>query len=680
MRSQRLVSEQKGGERTSQTKRAHRGLPRLVNLPVSSLLRRALRVRFFFGPDRLINLRNLTLARGTRVLAAGIDITLHAGQRIGVVGANGCGKSTLLDLLAGELQAEAGDVELPPEIRIARVLQETPGVPQAALDYVLDGDAELRATERDLAYAQEQHRAGDLAMLHDRLQHIDGYSARSRAAALLHGLGFEADSQLAPVASFSGGWRMRLNLARALIARSDLLLLDEPTNHLDLDAVLWLERWLVSYRGMLLLVSHDRDFLDAIVERVLHFDGRTVVSYTGNYAAFENARAQALANQQSMYARQQRELAHLQSFVDRFRAKATKAKQAQSRLKALARMERIAPAHVDSAFTFRFESPLAAPSPLIALDEAVMGYDPAAPVLGATTFSLLAGSRIGLLGRNGAGKSTLIKALAGEVHLLAGERREGRGLVIGYFAQHQLEQLRSDESPLQHLTRAQPQAREQDVRDFLGRFGFGGEQALAPVGPFSGGERARLALALIVATRPNLLLLDEPTNHLDIEMRHALTLALQEYEGAVVIVSHDRHMLRTTADDFWLVAEGRVQPFDGDLDDYRVWLTAGSRESQQDAAARATRKDERRDRARRQDALAAQRRPLEKESRQLETELERLSAERDGIDQVLIAGAAGASDMIASMHKRRAAIEAAIESSELRWYELQEAIAILDKD
>jgi len=627
----------------------------------------------------LINLRKLTLARGSRILAAGIDLTLHAGQRIGVVGANGCGKSTLLDLLAGEMQPEAGDLELPPDIRIARVLQETPGVPQPALEYVLDGDAELREVERDIARAQEQHRAEELALLHDRLQHIDGYSARSRAAALLHGLGFEADSHLAPVASFSGGWRMRLNLARALIARSNLLLLDEPTNHLDLDAVLWLERWLAAYRGMLLLVSHDRDFLDGIVERVLHFDGQSVVSYTGNYSAFENARAEALANQQSMYLRQQREIAHLQSFVDRFRAKATKAKQAQSRLKALDRMERIAPAHVDSAFTFRFESPLAAPSPLIALDEAVMGY-PDVPVLGATTLSLLPGSRIGLLGRNGAGKSTLIKVLAGEAEPLAGDRREGRGLVIGYFAQHQLEQLRPDESPLQHLTRAQPHSREQDVRDFLGRFGFGGEQALAPVGPFSGGERARLALALIVATRPNLLLLDEPTNHLDIEMRHALTLALQEYEGAVVIVSHDRHMLRTTADDLWLVADACVQPFDGDLDDYRLWLTTASKESSQDAAARATRKDERRDRARRQDAVAAQRRPLEKESRRLETELEQLGAERDSIDQALIAGATGGGDLIASMQKRRAAIEAAIESRELRWYELQEEIAILAKD
>jgi ATP-binding cassette subfamily F protein 3 len=629
----------------------------------------------------LINLRHLTLARGARVLAADVDLTLHAGERIGVIGANGCGKSTLLDLLAGEVQPEAGDLDRPPALRIARVLQETPGVAQPAIDYVLDGDPELREIERDILRAESEHRAEDLAGLHERLQHIEGYGARSRAAALLHGLGFAPGVHMDPVASFSGGWRMRLNLARALVARSDLLLLDEPTNHLDLDAVLWLERWLAAYRGTLLLVSHDRDFLDAIVGRVLHFDGRTVVSYTGNYSAFESARAAALANQQAMHARQQREIAHLQSFVDRFRAKATKAKQAQSRLKALARMTLIAPAHVDTAFTFRFEAPLAAPTPLLTLDEAALGYSAGRPILHGVTMSLLPGTRIGLLGRNGAGKSTFIKSLAGEVDLIAGERREGRGLVVGYFAQHQLEQLRADETPLQHLMRLLPQLREQEQRDFLGRFGFG-DQALAPVGPFSGGERARLALALVVAQRPNLLLLDEPTNHLDIDMRHALTLALQEYEGAVVIVSHDRHMLRTTADDFWLVADGAVRPFDGDLEDYRVWLSNSSPDAATDAdeQARASRKNERRDRAKRQDALAAQRRPLEREGRDLEAEIQQLGVERDGIDQALIRGAAADGPSIAELQKRRAAIEARIEAAESRWYEVQEAIAALEAD
>jgi ATP-binding cassette subfamily F protein 3 len=620
----------------------------------------------------LINLRHLTLARGARVLVADVDLTLHAGERIGVIGANGCGKSTLLDLLAGDLQPDAGDLERPPALRIARVRQETPGVAQPALDYVLDGDSELRGIERDIVHAEADHRAADLATLHERLQHIDGYGARSRAAALMHGLGFAADTQLDPVASFSGGWRMRLNLARALIARSDLLLLDEPTNHLDLDAVLWLERWLAAYRGMLLLVSHDRDFLDAIVERVLHFDGRTVISYTGNYSAFETARAASLANQQAMHARQQRERAHLQSFVDRFRAKATKAKQAQSRLKALARMTLIAPAHVDTAFTFRFEAPLAAPTPLLALDGASLGYGTGRPVLAGVTLSLLPGTRIGLLGRNGAGKSTFIKALAGEVELMSGERHEGRGLVVGYFAQHQLEQLRADETPMQHLMRLLPQSREQDQRDFLGRFGFG-EQALAPVGPFSGGERARLALALVVAQRPNLLLLD------DIDMRHALTLALQEYEGAVVIVSHDRHMLRTTADDFWLVADGAVQPFDGDLDDYRSWLSNSAFDAtgRSNDEGRSSRKEDRRDRAKRQDAVAAQRRPLEQESRALEAEIEKLGAERDGIDQTLIHGPVAGGETIAALQKRRAAIEARIEAAESRWYEVHEAIAAL---
>jgi ATP-binding cassette, subfamily F, member 3 len=627
----------------------------------------------------LITLRNLSIVRGPRVLAAAIDLTLHAGERIGVVGPNGCGKSTLLALLAGEISPERGDIDMPPALAIARVLQDTPATERPAIEYVLDGDEELRAVQAELARARVANSGEEEAALHDRLERIDGYRARSRAAALLHGLGFAFAEHTAPVAAFSGGWRMRLNLARALIARSDLLLLDEPTNHLDLDAIVWLERWLTAYTGTLLLVSHDREFLDATVQRVLHFDRGSIVAYSGNYSAFETARASALAAQQAAYAKQQREIAHLQEFVDRFRAKATKARQAQSRLKALARMERIAPAHVDSAFSFGFEAPAAAPSPLIVLQTASLGYDSDA-VLAGVELSILPGSRIALLGRNGAGKSTLIKALAGVEPLLSGKRIEGRGLAIGYFAQHQLEQLRDDESALQHLVRADPSAREQELRDYLGGFGFGGDQAMVAVATFSGGERSRLALALIVRRRPNLLLLDEPTNHLDLDMRHALTLALQEYEGAVVLVSHDRHMVRTTADELWLVAERRVALFDGDLDDYRAWLQADKVE-RAEPQARNERKAERRERARKQDDLAARRRPIESELRALEHEMDALGGETEAIDRKLIDAAAGsaAGSAIAALHKRRAEIDARLGAAEERWYQLQHELSALEQ-
>jgi len=632
----------------------------------------------------LITLRNLTLARGARVLATGVDIALHAGERIGVVGANGCGKSSLLELLAGEMHPEAGDLELPQGLAIARVLQETPGVEQPAIEYVLDGDAELRAVQSALANAEKHAEGAEIGALHERLDGIGGYGARSRAAALLHGLGFASAQHESPVASFSGGWRMRLNLARALIARSDLLLLDEPTNHLDLDAVMWLERWLLGYNGTLLLVSHDRDFLDATVKRILHFDAGRIVAYSGNYSAFEEARAQAFARQQAAYAKQQREIAHLHAYIERFRAKATKARQAQSRMKALARMETIAPAHVDSEFTFCFEPAAAAPSPLIKLEDATAGYGGTA-VLRDVSATLLPGSRIGLLGRNGTGKSTLVKLLAGDVPPMSGTRIAGRGLAVGYFAQHQLEQLRPDESPLWHITRLDPGAREQDLRDFLGRFGFGGEQALVPCGPFSGGERSRLALALVVRRRPNLLLLDEPTNHLDLEMRHALTLALQEYEGAVVLVSHDRHTLKTTADDLWLVADGQVQPFDGDLDDYRAWLerdAAGDGEGQREEL-RASRKDERRERARRQDELAARRKPLETEVRSLERAIATLGGEIAAIDGKLAAAAtysANGGGDIGMLNKRRAEVQSQVEAAETRWYALQEQLEVIPRE
>ena len=455
----------------------------------------------------MILLRNLTLARAGRPLVEGASLGLHAGWKVGLTGANGSGKSSLFALFSGELHQEAGDLELPPQWVIAHVGQETPALPDAAIEFVLDGDAELRRIEAALREAEEKHDGEAIAHLHMDYGHIDGYGSRARAAALLHGLGFRDEEFDKPVAEFSGGWRVRLNLARALMCRSDLLLLDEPTNHLDLDAVIWLEKWLGAYRGTLLMISHDRDFLDAVVGHVLHIEGRRLKLYTGNYSAFEHARAEALALQQAMFVKQQREIAHLKSYIDRFRAKATKARQAQSRIKALARMEEVTAAHVDTPFEFRFFEPVGSPDPLLMLEDAAAGYEGKA-VLAGLTLNLRPGERLGLLGRNGAGKSTLIRLLAGEAPPLAGIRREGKGLKIGYFAQHQLEQLRPDESPLWHMVKLDPRTREQDFRNYLGGFNFHGEMATSKVGPFSGGEKSRLALALLIWQKPNLLLLE----------------------------------------------------------------------------------------------------------------------------------------------------------------------------
>jgi ATP-binding cassette subfamily F protein 3 len=623
----------------------------------------------------LISLRAFTLARQGRVLARDVDLAIYAGSRVGVVGPNGCGKSSLLATLAGELSVEAGELEMPADIAIAQVAQETPAADRAAIDYVLDGDAELRTVQ--VAVQSEDFAMQTAAF--DAMERVQGFSARARAAALLHGLGFSAADHEEPVAVFSGGWRMRLNLARALFVRSDLLLLDEPTNHLDLDAVIWLERWLSGYRGTLVLVSHDRDFLNAAANRILSFESGTIVSYTGSYADFETARAQSVARDQHAHAKQSREIAHLKSFVDRFRAKATKARQVQSRLKALARMQLVAPAHVDTPYTFAFSKPDSAPSPLLVLEDAALGYR-GHDVLKAVNLSIPAGARIGLLGRNGAGKSTLIKGLAGALSLRAGERRCARTLAVGYFAQQQLEQLRADETPLQHIRRIDPDAREQELRDFLGSFGFSGERSNSAVGPFSGGERSRLVLALLVRARPNLLLLDEPTNHLDLEMRHALAVALQQYQGAAVLVSHDRSLLRTTVDELWLVADARVQPFDGDLDDYRSWLQSSQDGDTVDAErSRGSRRMERRERAQRQDELAAQRRPLQLELRALEHEIARLEGERARLDEELSRPGEASGTTIAAMHKRRAGIEARLHDLESRWYRVQEALENLDR-
>ena len=628
----------------------------------------------------MILLRNLAFARGSRRLVDNASLQLHPGWRIGLTGANGCGKSSFFALFTGALHPESGDLDVPAVWVVAHVAQDTPALPDAALEFVLDGDAELRRIERELVAAEAAHDGDAIGTLHARLSEIGGYAAKARAAELLHGLGFTDADFTRPVAEFSGGWRVRLNLARALMCRSDLLLLDEPTNHLDLDAVLWLEGWLKRYRGTLLLISHDRDFLDAVCSHVLHIEQGGIKLYTGDYSAFERQRAAQLALQQSMFEKQQREVAHLHSYIERFRAKATKARQAQSRIKALARMEEVAAAHVDTPFTFRFRDPDGAPDPLLTLREVAVGYGDA-PLLSRLDFTLRPGERIALLGRNGAGKSTLIKLLSGQLAPLAGDRREGKGLRIGYFAQHQLDSLRPEESPLQHMQRLDTTTREQEFRDYLGGFDFRGDMASSPCGRFSGGEKSRLALALLIWQRPNLLLLDEPTNHLDLEMREALTLALQEYDGGVVLVSHDRHLLRTTADTLYLVDNGAAALFDGDLDDYAAWLAAQRAQeaapSEEQVAGREERKQQRAQAQAERQALLAQRRPLVKESEQLDKKIAGWQGEKKLLDQRLSDGAlytdssADGKALLATLLKRQAELERDLNAAEERWLEVQ---------
>ncbi|UVL83782.1 ATP-binding cassette domain-containing protein [Pseudomonas sp. B21-028] len=519
----------------------------------------------------MIRLQNLTLQRGPQRLLEDAELTLHAGHKAGLIGANGAGKSSLFALLRGELHPDSGDCSLPADWRIAHMRQEVDTLERLAVDYVLDGDIRLRQVQRDLAVAEAAHDGAALARLHSELDSADGYTADARARKLLAGLGFTNEQMDRQVGDFSGGWRMRLNLAQALMCPSDLLLLDEPTNHLDLDAIIWLEDWLKSYPGTLLLISHDRDFLDAVVDHVAHVDQRKLVLYRGGYTAFERARAERLAQQQQAYEKQQAQRAHMESYIARFKAQATKARQAQSRIKALERMEELSAAHVDSPFDFVFRESTKISSPLIDLSDARLGYGDKT-VLEKVKLQLTPGARIGLLGPNGAGKSTLIKNLSGELQPLAGRLTRGENTVVGYFAQHQLDSLDAKASPLLHLQRLAPTEREQTLRDFLGGFDFRGARIDEPVLNFSGGEKARLALALIAWERPNLLLLDEPTNHLDLEMRLALTMALQEFSGAVLVVSHDRHLLKSTTDNFFLVADGKVEEFDGDLEDYARWL------------------------------------------------------------------------------------------------------------
>jgi ATP-binding cassette subfamily F protein 3 len=571
----------------------------------------------------LIRLSQVNLRRGAKLLLEGADLTIHAGERIGLIGANGSGKSSLFALLRDELHADRGEAELPAHWRIAHVAQETPALERAAVEYAIDGDTHLRTIQERLSHAE---RAGDghlIGELHAALADADAYTARPRAESLLLGLGFKTEELQRPVSTFSGGWRMRLNLAQALMTPSDLLLLDEPTNHLDLDAIIWLEDWLRRYPGTLMVISHDRDFLDGVVKAIVHIDGRRLRRYTGDYSSFEEQRAQAVVLTQNLIEKQVRERAHLQSFIDRFRAKATKARQAQSRMKMLAKMEELAPLHVAAPFSFEFRDPERSPDPLLILEEVRAGYGEKV-VLTNVDLTLRSGERIGLLGVNGAGKTTLVRTIAGTLAPLGGDITLNKGLEVGYFAQHQLEMLRDDESPLWHLRRLAPKTREQELRNYLGSFNFPGDMANDPVGNFSGGERARLALALIVWQRPNLLLLDEPTNHLDLETREALAVALAQFEGTLVLVSHDRHLLRATTEKLLIVAAGTLREFDGDLDDYRDWLLirdAVPRKAEKKAAPSKPR--------------TVNRKPIEARIKRLEELMARLSAQKAAVEQRL---------------------------------------------
>ncbi|WP_275556223.1 ABC transporter ATP-binding protein [Mixta sp. Marseille-Q2659] len=627
----------------------------------------------------MIVFSSLQIRRGTRVLLDNATATINPGQKVGLVGKNGCGKSTLLSLLKNELSADAGSVSFPGNWSLAWVNQETPALPVAAIDYVIDGDREYRQLEAELQRANEKNDGNAIALLHGKLDAIQAWSIQARAASLLHGLGFSQQQLQRPVSDFSGGWRMRLNLAQALICRSDLLLLDEPTNHLDLDAVIWLERWLKSYNGTLILISHDRDFLDPVVDKILHIEQQSLFEYTGNYSSFEQQRATKLSQQQAQYEQQQRKVSHLQSYIDRFRAKASKAKQAQSRIKMLERMELISPAHVDNPFSFSFRAPENLPNPLLNMQKVTAGYGDRV-ILDSIKLNLVPGSRIGLLGRNGAGKSTLIKLLAGELAPQKGEIGLAKGVQLGYFAQHQLEFLRADESPLQHLARLAPKLPEQQLRDYLGGFGFQGDKVSEPTARFSGGEKARLVLALIVWQRPNLLLLDEPTNHLDLDMRQALTEALIDFEGALVVVSHDRHLLRSTTDDLYLVHDGKVEVFTGDLDDYQQWLSDLQKRQAQESDPKPENGNSaqaRKDQKRREAELRAQTQPLRKQIAKLEKEMEKFNSQLAEAEAKLADSAiydpARKADLTAAL-QQQAAAKSALEEREMAWLDAQEQL------
>ncbi len=647
----------------------------------------------------MIRFTQVTLRRGTKTLLEGADVTLNPGDRIGLIGANGSGKSSLFALLRGELHADKGEADYPSRWRVACVAQETPAMDKPALDYAIDGDTTLRRLETELSAADAADDGHLIGELHAALNDADAYTVRSRAEQLLHGLGFTHEQMGEPVASFSGGWRMRLNLAQALMCPSDLLLLDEPTNHLDLDAILWVEDWLKRYAGTLVIISHDRDFLDGVVGVIVHIDAKKLKRYSGNYSDFERQRAAAVVLIAGMAEKQAREREHLESFINRFKAKASKAKQAQSRMKMLAKMEDLAPIHVSAPFSFEFRDPLKAPDPLLVMEDVDAGYriegGPHRTIVRGVTFTLQSGARYGLLGINGAGKSTLIKTIAGELAPLAGTATFNKGLAIGYFAQHQVEMLRTDESPLWHLARIAVRVREQELRTFLGMFNFSGEMAMSSIENFSGGEKARLALALIVWQRPNLLLLDEPTNHLDLETREALTVALAQFEGTLVLVSHDRHLLRATTDEFLIVADGTLRPFDGDLDDYREWLfrtklaPAGAAaaplpdaktiaaEVQAAPPLPADRREQKRREAEARQRQSAARKPIESRLKRLDEKLAKLNARKSALDAQLAGDgiyATANEDALKALILDQAYVARELAQLEAEWLEQQEKL------
>ncbi len=641
----------------------------------------------------MIFFSNLILKRGQTVLLENANATINPKQKVGLVGKNGCGKSSLFALLKNEIGAEGGEVNYPANWTLSWVNQETPALDTSALDYVIEGDRLYCRLQQELAQANADNDGNAIARIHAQLDTIDAWTIQSRAAALLHGLGFSQDELQRPVKSFSGGWRMRLNLAQALLCPSDLLLLDEPTNHLDLDTVIWLERWLVQYQGTLILISHDRDFLDPIVNKILHIENQQLYEYSGDYSSFEIQRAAKLAQQTALYRQQQQKISHLQKYIDRFKAKASKAKQAQSRVKALEKMELIAPAYVDNPFTFAFRDPLSLPNPLVMIDKASAGYkvnesavENTIEILCKIKLNLVPGSRIGLLGKNGAGKSTLIKLLAGELTALSGTVQLAKGVQLGYFAQHQLDTLRAEESALWHLQKIAPQQTEQELRNYLGSFAFHGDKVKQAVESFSGGEKARLVLALIVWQRPNLLLLDEPTNHLDLDMRQALTEALVDYQGSLVVVSHDRHLLRNTVEEFYLVHDKQVEEFNGDLDNYAKWLNDINTQSNENKNGGKAQSDNensaqnRKEQKRREAELRQQSAPLRKKTAEYEKQMEKLSAQLTQIERQLADSdlyEAKNKEKLTALLSEQVQCKKALEELEAEWLNAQEKLEAL---
>ena len=643
----------------------------------------------------MITLREVTLRRGVKIVLEKTNVTLQPGEKIGLVGRNGAGKSSLFSLLTHRLQSDAGDVSMPPRWRIGEVAQDMPETEDSATDYVLQGDSRLMEANAALVAAEAADDGHAMGEAHHEISEAGGFEARPRAQALLMGLGFRGDEVDNPVNSFSGGWRMRLQLARALMCPADLMLLDEPTNHLDLDALVWLEAWLKRFEGTMIVISHDREFLDAITKVTVHLDETKLTRYTGNYTAFEEMRAERMMQAQASFEKQRERMAHLQKFIDRFKAKASKAKQAQSRVKALARMEKLGPVLTSADFQFEFREPTSLPNPMLAFSGMACGYPaledgtPAKKIIGGINRSVLAGQRIGILGANGQGKSTLVKTISGELKQLAGEITEGKGLSIGYFAQQELDVLSLGDGPLMHMVRLArdvgPPGREQELRDFLGSFRFVGEMVNQAVGSLSGGEKARLVLAMLVWQRPNLLLLDEPTNHLDLTTREALSMALNEFEGTVMLVSHDRALLREVCDEFWLVTGGGVQPFDGDLDDYQKWLLEQSRDaakaqktgggSKGVVAAKAAPvevikpPEDRKAASQARIQRSEQAKPLRKELNAIDARMSTLFEERDALEKRLSEPARTPSDM-ADSGKRLKQVLLEIETSEARWLEL----------